>query len=96
MGILGEIESEVEKLNPTAILTDLEAAKAKISEFETRIVNLESNVLPFLAYAQAAASEIEAAFPQATPAIAALLAAIKGLSVPAVTIPSVTIPSVTK
>ena len=74
MGILAELE----KLNPTTIVADLEAAQSKILEYEARIGQLETCLIALAPAIQAIVNLI----PGGTipTEVAALLAALPKLS----------------
>ena len=74
MGILAELE----KLNPTTIVADLEAARSKIVEYEARICQLETSLIQLAPAIQAIMNLILSGTIPAE--VAALLAALPKLS----------------
>ena len=74
MGILAELE----KLNPTSIVADLETAQSKIVEYETRIGQLETCLIQLAPAIQAIVNLIPSGTIPAE--VAALLAALPKLA----------------
>ncbi len=83
MGVLADLETKLESLNPATIVADLESAKTKIAAFETRIVSLEGVVASFAPAIQAVLTLLPAS--SAIPAEVSVLLAMLPKPVPTTT-----------
>ena len=72
MGILSSIEAEVQRLNPANLVNEIEAIGKDLEGAKTRLAQLEAIIAQ-------AAPIIEAACPQMTPELTALLVIMKQL-----------------
>lgn len=80
MGLLNSLEAEMQRLNPANIIAEVESLQADGQVVLSRLATLETYFNQMVGVIQSAAPEVEAAFPNATPAIAAFIAFAKGLS----------------
>lgn len=88
MGLLDSLHAEIQRLNPANLITEIESAQTTIASYESRFMAIETGFNNLISLFQQAVPAIEAAVPQATPELTALLTGLKGLQALETTQPS--------